>query len=197
MPRTSTELADLVRILLKTSDSQRQDHTALLKSCVYQARIRRAVVVKLIFYAKARGHPSYQLLEEDVERTRAANLPEDGVPPELFAVFENDDSIDKLRPQKAATPVDGRTRPEQAFNDLRPHGVVQERSGADVADTSEQRIYALQATVSELHGEDAGGPTLLPTAEWSAAQVAEWIRTQVSPQIWDICCGRTSTDRFY
>ena len=138
MPRTGEELGDLVRILLKSSASDTEDTKALLKSCIHQARVHREVVVKLIMDAMARGHPAYERVDEVNVRKRSLGLPEDGVPEQLLgAILASDESMDKLRPQKAATPVDARVAPDAAFRDARPHAVVQERTCADFADLNE------------------------------------------------------------
>ena len=113
--------------------------------------------MKLILDAKARGHPAYTQVDEVKVHERAAKLPVDAVPEQLFgALLVNDDSIDKLRPQKAATPVDGRVAPAAAFQDARPHAVMQERSCADVADINEQRLPTLQHTVQQLPADPHG-----------------------------------------
>lgn len=53
------------------------------------------------------GHPSYAFLNEEIVRQRAADLPEKGVPPEVWKVVEEAISThDVLQPQKAATPCD-------------------------------------------------------------------------------------------
>ena len=53
------------------------------------------------------GHPSYAFLDEDTVRKRAADLPEKGVPPEVWKVVQEAVSThDALQPQKAATPCD-------------------------------------------------------------------------------------------
>ena len=58
-----------------------------------------------------------------------------------------DDSIGKLQPQKAATPVAGRLGPEQVHDTLtyvRPNAVVEERTCADRSDINEQYVSALK-----------------------------------------------------
>ena len=61
------------------------------------------------------GHESYADINEQEVRQRAAELPENGVPPQILKVIEEvDDSHDKLQPQKAATPCDGREDPSNA-----------------------------------------------------------------------------------
>ena len=67
-------------------------------------------MVKLILEMKRLGHRAYMHLNEDTVQAKALNLPEHGVPPELVHVLPNDDSLNKLHVQKAATPVDGRQK---------------------------------------------------------------------------------------
>ena len=124
LPRTGRELADVVQVLLKTGDSAGARN---LQHVVHQARVRRRVVVELILDAKRRGHRAYVHLQEHRVRARSEDMPDDGVPPEFVRTLGSDDSMEKLQPQKAATPVAGRTVPEDAFNHIRPRAVVQDR----------------------------------------------------------------------
>ena len=57
---------------------------------------------------------------------KAKLFPGQGVPPEVLKVLKNDNSIDSLQPQKAATPVPGRVTAELAFEGVRPNMVVDE-----------------------------------------------------------------------
>ena len=93
VPRTGEELGDFVRILLNTSSNPTEETTQMLKICIHQARVRRAVVAKLIMDAKARGHPAYQRLDEVTIRKHSVGLPEDGIPEQLLgAIFANDET---------------------------------------------------------------------------------------------------------
>eukprot|EP00971_Amphidinium_carterae_P192785 3825520-Amphidinium_carterae.1 len=57
---------------------------------------------------KGNEHPAYIFVDEETLRTKAQNLPENGVPPEIITVIaELDDEEEKLQQQKAATPLDG------------------------------------------------------------------------------------------
>lgn len=74
------------------------------------------VVVDLIMELKKLGHPSFANLEDAAVRDRAAQLPEDGVPPEVLKIIHEDLGGDdapfdsKLMPQKAATPCEAPER---------------------------------------------------------------------------------------
>lgn len=69
---------------------------------------RHQVVVDLIFEMSEYGHPAYACIDKETVQRRAADLPEKGVPPEVWKVVQEAASThDKLQPQKAATPSDG------------------------------------------------------------------------------------------
>ena len=106
--------------------------------------MRRDVVVELILEMKRRKHQAYIHIDEKRVREKARLLPENGVPPEVLKVIKNDNSIDSLRPQKAATPVPGRVTADLAFHGVRPNVVVDEMSGAANMDTNEQDISGIQ-----------------------------------------------------
>ena len=144
-------LCERVRILLKIGAP---DEQLDLSKIIHQARVRRRAVVQMIIDAKRRGHRAFARLSEQEVEDRAAGLPEDGVPPEIVRVIGADDSLDKLQPQKAATPVDGRTSEEHAFDGKRPQAVVQERSSASFADINEARLHALETLVDEFTTEE-------------------------------------------
>ena len=59
-------------------------------------------------------------------------------------MLANDNSIDVLRPQKAATPVPGRVTAQQAFDGVRPNMVVDEMSGGAGADVNAQDVSAIR-----------------------------------------------------
>jgi len=66
LPRTPQALADIVRVLLKSSELH--DKSAL-KKCIAQGAIRRAVVKRTLLSARARGHPAYRALDlSEMER---------------------------------------------------------------------------------------------------------------------------------
>ena len=77
------------------------------------------------------GHPSYIDLKDEDVVDRASALPENGVPPEVVKIIEGveDPVDDKLQPQKAATPCDGKVAIEEAgriFAAQRPRAIVAE-----------------------------------------------------------------------
>ena len=85
-------------------------------------------------------------------------LSEDGIPKELLHLFEKSDaSLEKLQPQKAATPVGGRVTEGDAFKDMRPNAVTDERSGQMDGDMNSNRVSAFQRLVQKLQSgkEDA------------------------------------------
>ena len=92
------------------------------------------------------GHPSYAHVDEATVRARAANLPENGVPPEVLkVVFESESTHDDLQPQKAATPCDGMQGLEAAgktFAAQRARAIVAEGQRRQEANATE--IVALQ-----------------------------------------------------
>ena len=60
LPRSGKELSEYVHVLLKSNDSHHEDETGSAKKkslehFIYQARVRRKVVVQLILGSKARG----------------------------------------------------------------------------------------------------------------------------------------------
>ena len=140
LPWIGEELSNFVSVLLKTSDDE--DPKALAKF-VHQARVRRAVVVKLIEDAKRRGHRAYARVDIATMREKATSLPEDGVPPEIIRLLPHDNHLDKIVVQKAACPVGGRSDLDGAaeiMTKAQPNAVVLEKSSHDEADINAQRI---------------------------------------------------------
>ena len=70
------------------------------------------VVVDLIREMKQLGHPSYTKADMQKVEEKAAELPKDGVPPEVLRIIQEELGNDgepmdsKLQPQKAATPCE-------------------------------------------------------------------------------------------
>ena len=78
-------------------------------------------------------------------------LPEDGIPKELLSFFERSDaSLDKLQPQKAATPIGGRTNEIDAFKGSRPNAVTDERAGIEGGDINSKSVSAIHTLVQKL-----------------------------------------------
>ena len=133
--------------------------TETLRNFIHQATVRRDRVAKLILEMKKLGHRAYMHLNEDAVRAKAINLPEHGIPPELVHVLPNDDSLDKLQVQKAATPVDGRQKIEtdadmekaqEYFKDQIPNAVVMERSSKEAVDLNELMLDGVRNFAGKL-----------------------------------------------
>ena len=123
---------------------------------VHQALVRRDVVVKLIEGTKNRGHRAHRSVDMGRVRAKARELPETGVPPEIFRVIAHGGSLDKSQVQKAATPVDGRGdlhRAAELLVQTRPNAVVLEKSSYDEADINAQRISALRTFAEQLRAD--------------------------------------------
>ncbi|CAJ1431386.1 unnamed protein product, partial [Effrenium voratum] len=159
LPRSGAELGQLVRVLLKTNKKGKTTD-AEIKGLIHQANVRREVVVNLVLDMKRLGHPSFAGADEEGVRLRAAALPTDGVPPEVLKVVAQvdadfDDAEDKLQPQKAATPCDGRQEDVAAagatFAAQRARAVVAE--GCAEEDANQAAAAALKKLREELATE--------------------------------------------
>ena len=95
---------------------------------------------------KRRRHRANIHIDEGQVRKKALQLPKNGVPPEVLRVMRNDDGLDKLKPQKAATPVPGRVSVSEAFANMRPNMVVSERSGKQIV-TQMQLVFLRSGTL--------------------------------------------------
>ena len=85
-------------------------------------------------------------------RKRAMQLPEEGPLPGLVQEMGNDQSIEKMCPQKAATPSPLASKPEVAMVDVRPNAVSMEKSGAATEDGVESSAHAWTAMEETLQG---------------------------------------------
>ena len=164
LPRSGDQLKYAVQVLLKTSDEDQRDS---LKHFIHQAHVRQHRIIEVIMAMKRIGHRAYVNVDEAAVRRNAAHLPEYGIPPELISLLPNDNGFDKLRMQKAATPVEGMkkclTEAADRFKEDRPNAVVLERSTAEEGDVKLRQAAALkrldemldrQATFKEQHTED-------------------------------------------
>lgn len=116
------------------------------------------VVVDLILDMKSLGHPSFIDLDSEKVKENAAGLPEDGVPPEVVQILQEEMGADdgpmesKLQPQKAATPseapVENVSEAGVSFAAQRPHAVVAE--GRSTHSAQDVEMSALQDMVAEL-----------------------------------------------
>ena len=98
LPRTGTDLADVVSVLLKTAagDDTEKDVAKLIHQCV----VRRRIVVELIRTMKERGHSAYKHVHMDHVERHANALPENDVPPEIIRLLPLDELQDQIQMQK-------------------------------------------------------------------------------------------------
>ena len=80
LPHCGAKLREVVNVIVK---SHKRHETLDVGRIVHQARVRRAVVVRLIEDAVARGHPAFQGIQMEQMYSQAKALPEDGVPDDL------------------------------------------------------------------------------------------------------------------
>jgi len=107
---------------------------------------------------KKLGHPSFVRLVDKEIQEKAAELPEDGVPPEVVQIFKEELGSDdapldsKLQPQKAATPCEALEHDiasaGAAFSTQRPRTVVAE--GEARSDAHQADELALENMITEL-----------------------------------------------
>ena len=98
LPRTGSELANVVPMLLKTTGEDDKENIAA--RFIHQAVVRRRVVIQLIDRLRRRGHAAYKNIDMDAVREKAADLPVEDVPPEIIRLLPPDDLQDKIRPQQ-------------------------------------------------------------------------------------------------
>ena len=156
LPRTGRALGETVRILLKTNKTGKTTD-AEIKTLIHQALVRREVVVQLLLDMKRLGHPSFQKVDEATMLRNASQLPENGIPPEVLTVIEHLDEEDKLQPQKAATPSDGRhedlNKAGAVFAEQRARAVVAEGRSEDRDDQNAVDVAALNQLQDQLKFE--------------------------------------------
>ena len=184
LPRSGPALGEVVRVLLKTNKTGKTSD-AEIKSLIHQAVVRREVVVRLILDMKQLGHPAYQSMEEASVRRAAAALPEEGVPPEVLKVIGEIDeqSEDRLQPQKAATPSDAFHELDEAgavFASQRARAVVPEGCSIDQQDQNAVGVQALNELADQVKPSDSvdrqEGRGADPPGRAAAAQTFE-VRT--------------------
>ena len=150
LPRTGEALSKFVSIILKSTE-QAIDATNLARF-IHQARVRRAVVMRLIEGSCKRGHPAFVGLDLRLAWTRAAALPEDGVPQEVITLLPCDDNLSDVDRQKVAAPMAVPETVEEVAIELdmrRPNAVVLEKTSASGFDFEEQQRAALRALAEE------------------------------------------------
>ena len=194
LPRTGSELANIVKVIIKGSSQNSAKF-------ITQAVVRRDVVVDLIMYAKKCGHRAYQFIDEAAVSARAEALPENGVPDEILHLLEkNDASIEKLQPQKSATPVPGRVSERSAFDGVRPNAVTDEKSGDQGGDVNSKSVSAIEALVTKLQapvlevGQDKKEHTLT-TGNEMIDQFQPWYFGIAFPFCFNACVACPDLDR--
>ena len=154
LPRTGTELTNIVSIRLKTSGvADEEESTARF---IHQAFVRRRVVIQLIESMKCRGHIAYKHIDMNAVRQKAEALPDSDVPPETIRLLPADDLKDNIQLQKNATPVSSSGSMEKASASLdvtRCNAVVNERRNMDEVDAAARDNAALHNVVRALGRE--------------------------------------------
>eukprot|EP00438_Fugacium_kawagutii_P014564 Skav232307 [mRNA] locus=scaffold882:595493:597445:- [translate_table: standard] len=156
LPHSGAKLREVVSVIVK---SHKGHETLDLGRILHQARVRRAVVVRLIEDAVARGHPAFQDIHMEQMYTRATALPLDGIPEEVIAELPYDSDLNAIVRQKAATPVRQEMAPEELAQEMKsmakPNAVVGERTSVGMADINAQHVSALQATAARSQGQES------------------------------------------
>ena len=176
LPRTGVELAETVSVVLKSM--QASNDVEGLGKVIHQARVRRAVVLRLLQEAKARGHPAYKHINMLEASTRAETLPEDGIPDEIIAVLPYDDDLANVQRQKAATPVRENLTLEGVAEELgnmcKPNAVVNEKSSGGIGDTNAQQVAALEALQRGANAGAGDGVLTVSTGNRLLDQFQPW-----------------------
>eukprot|EP00435_Cladocopium_sp_Y103_P028722 s3575_g7.t1 len=101
VPRSGKQLCEVFRVILQTNKAGKTSEEEV-KTLIHQAR----VVVDLIMDMRRLGHPSFINLDEAKVQEKPAELPEDGVPPEVLRVIHeemgNDDAAMDRQDQRDA-----------------------------------------------------------------------------------------------
>ena len=165
LPHTGEKLSSMVQVLLKVSDATTKDN---LPKFIHQARVRRRVVLHQLRKMKDRGHRAYVKLDLARAEAKASvfDASDDGsVPPEIVKILPYDTDLDKMMPQKNATPADGQASSVAAAGacmDLRaPNCVTMERSSHNDVDANQ---IAAEAVASLSGGKVARPSPLRKTA---------------------------------
>ena len=154
LPHSGRRLSEIVSVIVKSHQKQ---GTVDAGRILHQARVRRAMVVKLIEDGVARGHPAFEGVNMQAMYSAAEALPEDGIPLEVMAELPYDSDLDRIVRQKAATPVRQDMAGEELAEEMRhmakPNAVVGERTSLGMADVNAQHVSALQATAAQSQGD--------------------------------------------
>ena len=86
-----SETTCAIRLLFLSRWETSKKEQPVPQKLVHQAVVRRHVVIGLIAAMVSRGHPAYKGVDMDAVTLRAEQLPEDGVPVEIVALFANDE----------------------------------------------------------------------------------------------------------
>ena len=104
--------------------------------------------------AKTREHRAYINIDVNKVADKVRLLSEDGILSDILHFLPNDNTLDKIQIQKAATPVEGLRQNLEAmsaaFAAQRPTAVVMERSGNDVVDVNARRLTAMISLMQQL-----------------------------------------------
>ena len=148
LPWVGREIADAVRIVLRTSELT--DGRVIM-----QARVHRKIVVRLIEEAVARGHPAYSNVRMESVMQRALELPEDGVLEELVALARQSQSdMENLQAAKHGTPPLGEREKARAFEGVRPLAVTCTRNAYEEVCAGEVDGRAWQDVAAAVRGEE-------------------------------------------
>ena len=177
LPRLGSELAETMSVIIKTMETSRDKEA--LSQVIHQARVRRAVVLKLIQEAQLRDHPAYKLVDWTQAVARADTLPENGVPEEIVAILPHDEDLRNVLRQKAATPVREHLTLDAVATEFahmcKPNAVVNEKSCAGMGDVNAQQVTALEATLTETDtGEGSRAAMTIATGNRVLDQFEPW-----------------------
>ena len=181
LPRTGEDLKHVVQVLLKSSDEDKRDD---LKHFIHQAHVNRQKVLNCILGMKRRGHRAYMHVDEADARRIAEKLPEHGVPPELISLLPDDSSYDKLKIQKAATPVEGMkttlNKAGESFKVERPNAVVLERSALEESDIQHKQYSALANLVRGISSKEEPTGTPSPAATQADEEIFKHLANKLT-----------------
>ena len=192
LPHIGSELKSIVNVILKAGKAN--ENVVDTAKIIHQARVRRSIVVGLVLDAKAREHPAYRSLEESEVYRRAATLPEDGVPTEIIALLPEDNNLQDIQRQKAATPYRDNMTEEQLREEFatmcKPNAVVGERTSAGFGDINAQQVSALEAVASQTSAQaDVENSFVMHTGNRVLDQFEPWYFAFAFSYVFPYGCG--------
>ena len=192
LPRIGSELKAIVNVILKAGKAN--ENVLDTAKIIHQARVRRSIVVGLVLDAKARDHPAYRSLEESDVYQRAATLPEDGVPTEIIALLPEDNNLQDIQRQKAATPYRDNMTEDQLQQEFatmcKPNAVVGERTSAGFGDINAQQVSALEAIASQTTAQaDVENSLIMHTGNRVLDQFEPWYFAFAFSYVFPYGCG--------